>query len=142
MAKKKTTKKIGASHRKHKMNKNSLANLKEPWKPNESGNPEGAKVEQMNLWRYTKEYMNMTVNELREIAKNKDELMAAKAAALRDVMEILSGDRNRYERAMDRSEGKVADVQYTNPMSEAMAEAIREKLYGDRFEDEIDVNIK
>lgn len=84
----------------------SLANLK-PFKPGQSGNPNGTPKVHAQLKRHIDKYLSKTPAQLKKL--NKDKLKAAELVALRLVMDAIGGKWQQTKELLERYEGKVAD---------------------------------
>ena len=82
----------------------SLANLM-PFKPGQSGNPNGAPKCKTNLYRYFCEYMDMTPAKLEKLDKSK--LSMAQISALAMVKKVGKGEWPQQREVIERDEGKV-----------------------------------
>jgi len=100
VAKKKTTK-DGVKHRDSAAAARQKAGLKPPWKPGESGNPNGPPRAKIQLFRYICLYLEMTPAQLKRIDQNK--LTMSQLAAIKTVMKMANqGEWQRVKEMIDR----------------------------------------
>ena len=118
---------IGAKQRKAK----SLANLKPPWKPGQSGNPNGTPKARTHLYRYLCGYLGMTKAQLMEVAAHEEHLTLSQIAALKMAQRVSNGDWKPILEIINRDEGKVVErvaVQDDSAMTPAQAMEILAEL--------------
>ena len=80
------------------------------WKPGQSGNPKGAPVARVQMWRYFCDYMTKTVAQLKREAEKKT-LTLSQRAALEMAKQCVGGKNwQLWKEIIERDEGKVAQA--------------------------------
>jgi len=89
-------------------NPNSLANLKPPWKPGESGNPESKNLGGQVISKYMKALLEQYISAPETSFCNEGEYLPAnQVLAMKIIHDAIKGDPRAREIVLDRMEGKL-----------------------------------
>jgi len=89
-------------------NPKSLANLRAPWKPGESGNPESKNLGTQAISKYMKALLEQYISAPETSFCNEGEYLPAnKVLAMKIIHDAIKGDSRAREMVLDRMEGKL-----------------------------------